>query len=61
MNVRIGAHILQETIEHHGSLMAGLQQYGGAADDEEQVYANKVMAEKLKLDQVSRRGARSGA
>ena len=60
-NVRIGAQILQETIQHHGNLMAGLQHYGGAANDEDQTYANKVMAEKQRLEQVSSRGARVGA
>lgn len=61
INVRIGAQILQENIQQHGSLIAGLQQYGGAADDEEHAYANKVLAEKQRLDQVSRRGASAGA
>jgi len=61
INVRIGAQILQEYIQQHGSLIAGLQQYGGAVDDEEHAYANKVLAEKQRLDQVSRRGASAGA
>ena len=60
-NIRVGAQILQESIRQSGDLMAGLQQYGGAVDDEAQVYANKVMAEKLRLDQVLRRSARTGA
>lgn len=60
-NIRIGAEILQETIRQHGGLMAGLQYYGGAADDEEQTYANKVMAEKQRLDQVAGRGPRVGS
>lgn len=58
-NVRIGAQILQESIRRQGGLMAGLQYYGGALDDEEQVYANKVLAEKLRLQQAARR--RDGA
>lgn len=60
-NVRIGAQILQEIIQQHGNLMAGLQYYGGAANDEEQIYANKVMAEKRRLEQISSRGTRVGA
>ena len=54
-NVHIGAHVLQESMQRCGGLMRGLQQYGGALDDEDQAYANKVMAEKRRLDQVSRR------
>lgn len=58
-NVKIGAQILQESIRRQGGLMAGLQYYGGALDDDEQAYANKVLAEKLRLEQASRR--RDGA
>lgn len=58
-NVKIGAQILQESIRRQGGLMAGLQYYGGALDDDEQAYANKVLAEKLRLEQASRR--RGGA
>lgn len=54
-NVQIGAQILQEAIRRHGGLVAGLQYYGGATDDDEQTYANKVLAEKLRLEQASRR------
>ena len=35
--------------------MEGLQYYNGAADDTEQAYANKVIAEMNRLEQVSRR------
>lgn len=54
-NVKIGARILQESIRRQGGLMAGLQYYGGALDDDEQAYANKVLAEKLRLQQAPRR------
>lgn len=57
-NVRVGARILQETIQQAGDLMAGLQRYGGATNDEDQAYANKVMAEKRLLDQAARREVR---
>lgn len=59
INVKIGAQILQEAIRRHGGLMAGLQFYAGALNDDEQGYANKVLAEKLRLDRASRR--REGA
>jgi Transglycosylase SLT domain len=59
INVRIGARILQESIQRQGGLMEGLQYYAGAIDDTEQIYANKVIAEKARLEQASRR--RDGA
>ena len=54
-NVQIGARILQEAIQRQGGLMEGLQYYAGAIDDSEQTYANKVIAEKTRLEQASRR------
>ncbi len=54
-NVQIGARILQEAIRRQGGLMEGLQYYAGAIDDVEQAYANKVVAEKNRLEQVPRR------
>ncbi|MCX7165903.1 MAG: lytic transglycosylase domain-containing protein [Rhodocyclales bacterium] len=60
-NVQIGAQILQEAIRRQGGLMEGLQHYGGAIDDEEQAYANKVLAEKLRLEQAPRRRDSAGA
>lgn len=59
INVRIGARILQESIQRQGGLMEGLQYYAGAIDDGDQIYANKVLAEKARLEQASRR--REGA
>jgi len=55
-NVQIGAQILQDAIHRQGSLIAGLQYYAGATDDEEQTYAAKVLAEKHRLEQAARRG-----
>lgn len=54
-NVHIGAQVLQEAIRRQGGLIEGLQYYAGAADDDEQAYANKVLAEKLRLEQAPRR------
>ncbi len=53
-NVQIGAQILEEAIRRQGGLLEGLQYYAGAIDDE-QAYANKVLAEKLRLEQAPRR------
>ncbi len=54
-NVQIGAHVLQEAITRRGGLIAGLQQFGGAANDEAQAYATKVLAEKQRLEDAARR------
>jgi hypothetical protein len=54
-NVQVGAQALRESIRRNGDLLDGLQQFGGAADDEQQAYANKVLAEKERLEQVARR------
>jgi hypothetical protein len=54
-NVQVGAQALRESIRRNGDLLDGLQQFGGAADDEQQGYANKVLAEKERLEQVARR------
>ena len=61
INVRVGAKILHENIQQHGSLVAGLQKYAGAVDDETHNYANKVLAEKQRLYQISRRDNGQGA
>lgn len=58
-NVQVGAQVLQEAIRRHGSLVAGLQQYGGSSLSEE-AYAGKVLAEKRRLEQVARRPAVAG-
>ena len=59
-NVRIGGHVLQEAIRQRGSLVAGLQQYAGATDPTE-AYANKVLAEKLRLEHAAGRPNRPAA
>jgi soluble lytic murein transglycosylase-like protein len=66
INIRIGARVLKESIRRMGSIEAGLQQYNGAPGDSEAPYANKVMAEKARLEQamrqqVSRRTRQVGA
>jgi hypothetical protein len=56
-NIQVGVHVLEEAIRWRGSLTAGLQHYGGASDDPESGYANKVLAEKERLEQAARRGS----
>ncbi len=58
-NIQVGVQVLEEAIRWRGSLTAGLQHYGGAIDDPEQEYANKVFAEKQRLEQAVRRGGRA--
>jgi soluble lytic murein transglycosylase-like protein len=55
-NIQVGVHVLEEAIRWRGSLTAGLQHYGGASDDPDTGYANKVLAEKERLEQAARRG-----
>jgi soluble lytic murein transglycosylase-like protein len=54
-NIRVGARILQEYVYRTGSLEAGLQQYNGASRDEYALYAQRVMAERSRLERVLRR------
>jgi soluble lytic murein transglycosylase-like protein len=56
-NILLGAQILKECIRRGGGLEAGLQLYAGAFGDPENQYAQKVMAEKDRLDQALRRAA----
>ncbi|MEF8712043.1 MAG: transglycosylase SLT domain-containing protein [Accumulibacter sp.] len=56
-NIQVGVHVLEEAIRWRGSLTAGLQHYGGAPDDPDTGYANKVLAEKERLEQAARRSS----
>jgi len=58
INIRVGAYVLEEAIRRRGGLVAGLQYYAGSSDTEGN-YANKVLAEKERLEQAARRNARS--
>jgi hypothetical protein len=53
-NILVGAQILKEYIRLAGGLEGGLQMYNGAADDPSQGYAQKVIAEKQRLEQALR-------
>jgi soluble lytic murein transglycosylase-like protein len=61
INITVGVHVLEEAIRRGGGLVAGLQYYAGALDNEDTSYANKVLAEKERLEQAARRGPRSSA
>ncbi len=49
-NVNVGVQVLQEAIRRQGGLVEGLQYYAGAIDDPERGYANRVIAEKQRLE-----------
>ena len=51
-NIHVGARILQEYVYRTGTLEAGLQFYIGALRDNSAAYAQKVMAERSRLEQV---------
>jgi soluble lytic murein transglycosylase-like protein len=53
-NIHIGTRILQEYVHRTGTLEAGLQFYNGAWRDHSAQYAQKVMAERDRLEQVVR-------
>jgi len=59
-NMLVGAQILKEYIRRGGSLEAGLQMYNGAPDDQSQGYAQKVIAERQRLEQTLARVGRPG-
>src|SRR5689334_1340679 len=60
INIALGARILKEYIRRTGSLEAGLQFYNGALADPSSQYAQKVFAEKERLQQAVRRFDRPG-
>jgi soluble lytic murein transglycosylase-like protein len=57
-NIALGARILKEYVRRTGSLEAGLQFYNGALADPSSQYAQKVFAEKERLQQAVRQFVR---
>ena len=53
-NIHVGTRILQEYVHRTGTLEAGLQFYNGALRDSTAQYAQKVLAERDRLEQVLR-------
>lgn len=49
-NILVGARILQEYVHRTGTLEAGLQFYNGAMRDDSAQYAQKVLAERARLE-----------
>lgn len=54
-NILVGARILKDAVRRGGGLMSGLQLYAGAFGDDSQQYAQKVMAEKQRMQQMLKR------
>jgi hypothetical protein len=60
-NILVGSQILKEYIGRTGSVNSALQMYAGALNDAEDLYTNKVMTEKQRLQQVVNRPGTRGA
>jgi hypothetical protein len=54
-NILVGTRILKDAMRRGGGLMPGLQLYAGAFDDDGQQYAQKVIAEKERMQQTLKR------
>jgi hypothetical protein len=52
INILLGARILREYIARSGDLTTGLQMYNGALDNGSNQYAEKVISEKQRLQQI---------
>jgi len=60
-NIQIGTQILREYLRKGGDLETGLQLYGGVADEPSSPYADKVLTERSRLEQLLARQRRTGA
>lgn len=56
-NIRVGAMVLKEGLQRTGSLQAALQYYGGASNDAQARYANKVLSMQSRLAVAARGSA----
>jgi soluble lytic murein transglycosylase-like protein len=52
VNIQVGAQILREYQRRFGDVETALQMYAGALDEPTSQYANKVFAEKARLDEL---------
>ncbi|BAL22976.1 transglycosylase SLT domain-containing protein [Azoarcus sp. KH32C] len=57
LNIRVGTQVLVEGMKRFGSMQTALQYYGGALDDPDASYANKVLALKRRLTTAAERTA----
>ena len=61
VNIRVGAQILREYQRRFGDTETALQMYAGALDEPTSQYANKVFAEKARLDALRIKAKRQTA
>lgn len=60
-NIQVGAQILREYMRRFGETETALQMYAGAFDEPNSQYAFKVLAERARLEQVSKQARRASA
>jgi len=60
VNIVVGAQILREYYRRFGDIETALQMYAGALDEPTAQYANKVLAEKARLDVLRFNARKSG-
>ncbi|MDH4093641.1 MAG: transglycosylase SLT domain-containing protein [Betaproteobacteria bacterium] len=58
INIRVGTWVLHEYMRRFGDVEAALLKYAGALDDPASQYADKVLAEKARLQQIVARSRR---
>lgn len=51
-NIRVGTQILREYLQRFGETKAALQMYGGGVNDPNAAYAQKVLAERARIEQT---------
>lgn len=61
VNITVGAQILREYYRRFGDLETSLQMYAGAFDEPTSQYANKVLAEKARLEALRARAKKQSA
>jgi soluble lytic murein transglycosylase-like protein len=59
VNIMVGTQILREYQRRLGDTEAALQMYGGAFDEPTSTYANKVLAEKARLEALRQKAKKS--
>ena len=59
VNIMVGSQILREYQRRLGDTEAALQMYGGAFDEPTSQYANKVLAEKARLELLRQKAKKS--
>jgi soluble lytic murein transglycosylase-like protein len=61
VNIMVGARILREYQRRLGDTEAALQMYAGAFDEPTSQYANKVLAEKARLEALRQKVKKQSA